>query len=155
LSFDLNLKAKKSLKYNNFVNILLNSKIQEGMIDIDNTEFEWKSNAKFTLFNSLIHVNDDELILDASTTINITNNNEIYKFLQIPKKLRKKIKKIDLNFKFNFDQKTINISDIRIDGKSNKRVNETLKNISIKSDDLINKYYFRNLLNNILKNYAG
>ena len=38
---------------NNFINILLNSTIQEGIIDVDNTEFKWKSHAKFTLFNIL------------------------------------------------------------------------------------------------------
>jgi hypothetical protein len=111
--------------------------------------------AKFRLFNSLIYTIDGELILDAYTQINIIDNNKIYKFLQTPKKLRKKIKKIDLNFNYNFDQKIINVSEIRIDDKLNQTVGEMLKNITIKSDDLQNKIYFKNLLNVALKNYAG
>ena len=90
-----------------------------------------------------------------NTQIKIVNSGEIYKFLQSPKKLRKKIKKIDLNFNFNFDQKIINVNDVRIDGKSNQKVNETLRNISIKSDDLQNKIYFKNLLNEVLKSHFG
>ena len=155
LNIKLNINAEKILNYNNFVNILLNSKIHEGLIDIDDTEFQWSDHAKFKLFDSLIYIKDGELILDANTQINIVNEVEIYKFLQSPKKLRKKIKKIDLNFNFNFDQKIINVNDVRIDGKSNQKVNEILRNISIKSDNLQNKIYFRNLLNEVLKSHLG
>ncbi len=155
LNLKFNVNAKKILNYNNFVNILLNSKIHEGLIDIDDTEFQWSDHAKFKLFDSLIYIKDGELILDANTQIKILDNKEIYKFLQSPKKLRKKIKKIDLNFNYNFDQKTINVKEVRIDEKSNQKVNEVLKNISIKSDKLKNKIYFRNLLNKALKNYVG
>ncbi len=155
ISFNLNLNAKKILNYSNFVNVLLNSKIQEGLIDIDGTEFDWKNYANFRLTDSLIYIKDGELILDANSQIDIINNIEIYKFLQSPKNLRKKIKKIELNFNFNFDQKVINVNDIRIDGKSNQKVTEVLKDISIKSDDLRNKIYFKNLLNEALKNHVG
>ncbi len=155
LNLNINLNAKKILNYNNFVNILLNSKIQEGLIDIDNTEFGWKNHAKFSLFDSLIYIKDGELILDANTKINILNSKEIYKFLQSPKKLRKVIKKIEFNFNYNFDQKIVKINDIRIDDKSNQKVNEILKNINIKNDDLQNKIYLKNLLNTALKNYLG
>ena len=136
-------------------NILLSSKIQEGLIDIDGTEFDWNNYANFKFFDSLIYIKDGELILDANTQIKIVNSGEIYKFLQSSKHLRKKIKKIDLNFNFNFDQRTININDVRIDDKSFKNITEILNNISIKSDDLQNKIYFKNLLNSALKNYAG
>ena len=87
--------------------------------------------------------------------INIINNNEVFKFLLTPKNHRKKIKQIDLNYSYNFDQKTISLSDIRLDGKYNERVNKKLNNISIKDDDLQNKIYFKKLLNNALKTYSG
>ncbi len=155
LNFELNIKAKKIYNFNNFVNILLNSKIQEGLIDIDNTVFAWKNYAVFELFDSLIYIKDGELILDGTTKINILNHKDMYKFLLTPKKLRKKIQQIDLNYTYNFDQKIIGIKDIRIDNKYNQSVNKILNNISIKNDDLQNKIYFKNLLNEAIKNYAG
>ena len=155
ISFNLNLNAKRILNYSNFENILLNSKIQDGLIDVDGTEFEWKNYASFKFFDILIYIKDGELILDANTQINIKNNIELYKFLQSPKNLRKKFKKINFNFNFNFDQKILNINDFRIDGISNQKVTEVLRNITIKSDNLKNKIYFKNLLNEALKNYVG
>ena len=155
LNINFNLSSKKILNYNNFVNILLNCKIKEGLIDVDDTQFDWKNRANVRLFNSLIFIKDGELILDANTQIRITNNIEVYKFFQSPKKLRKKIKKIDLNFTYNFDKKIININEVKIDNISNQKVTDIFKNISVKSDDLQNKIYFKKLINTALKNYAG
>ena len=103
----------------------------------------------------MIYIDDGELILDANSQINIIDNNGIYKFLMTPKSYRKILKKINFNFSYNFDKKIINISDLRIDDKSNQKVSKILKNISIKNEVLQNKIYFKNLLNTALKNYAG
>ena len=103
----------------------------------------------------MIFVRDGELILDGKLKINITNYNEIYKFLLTPKKYRNEINKIDLNFTYNFDQKTAELKDIKIDKKVNQNVNKILNNVILKKDDLQNKIYFKNLLNQAIKSYVG
>ncbi len=155
LNLKLNINAKKILNYNSIKNIFLNSNIQEGLIDIDDTVFSWKNNADFKLFNSLIYVKDGELLLDANTQIKINDYNNIYKFLLTPKNFRNKINKVDFNFIYNFDQKILTISDIRIDDKTNEKVSKLLKDISIKNNRLKNKILFKKLLNKALKVYAG
>ena len=42
-----------------------------------------------------------------------------------------------------------------IDGKFNKKVNERLNNIYLRDYDLQNKIYFKNLMNDAIKAYAG
>ena len=69
------------------------------------------------LTDSLIYVKDGKLILDASSEINISNIDEVYKFLLTPKNLRKKINKININFTYLFDEKIININNIKVDDK--------------------------------------
>ena len=49
----------------------LNLKIQEGLIDTDDTKFKWKDFAHFELIESLIFVKDGELVLDGKLKINI------------------------------------------------------------------------------------
>ena len=68
---------------------------------------------------------------------------------------RNKIQKIDLNFTYNFDQKVAELKDIKIDDKFNQNVNKILNNVILKKDDLQNKIYFKNLLNEAIKSYAG
>ena len=155
INFGLNLNANKILNYNDFKNIILNSKIEEGLIDIDNTIFEWNDYANFKLFDTLIYVKEGELILDASSKIDNNKINKVYQFLLTPKNLRNKIKKVNLNFTYNFDKKVVSFEDIKIDGKFDMNVNKLMKNISISNNNLQNKIYFKNLLNEVIKVYAG
>ena len=155
IDFKLNIKADNVLNNINLKNINLISKIQDGLIDTDSTKFEWRDFAKFELVESLIFVKNGELVLDGQLKINISDFKKVYSFLLTPKNYRKKINKIDLNFTYNFEQKIAELKDIRIDNKINQNVNKILNNVFIKKDELQNKIYFKNLLNEAIKSYAG
>ena len=155
IDFKLNINADNVYNNNNFKNINLNLKIQEGLIDTDKTKFEWRNLADFELIESLIFVKNGELVLDGKLKINIRDYKNVYKFLLTPKNFRNQINLIDLNFTYNFDQKIAELRDIKIDNKINQNVNKILSDVIFKKDDLQNKIYFKNLLNEAIKSYAG
>ena len=155
INFNLNILADNVYNNMNFRNIDLKFKIKDGLFDTDNTKFEWRNFAEFELLSSLIFVRNGELILDGKLKINVNNYKEIYKFLLTPKNYRNKINQIDLNFIYNFDKKIAELKDIKIDNKINQNVNKILNNIILKKDDLQNKIYFKKLLNEAIKSYAG
>ena len=155
IDFNLNINADKIYNNSNFRNIKLRSKIHDGLIDTDKTKFQWRNFADFELFESLIFVRNSELVLDGKLKIKINDHNEIYKFLLTPKNYRSQIKQIDLNFTYNFDRKSAELKDIKIDNKINLNVNKILNNVILKKDELQNKIYFKNLLNEAIKSYAG
>ena len=115
----------------------------------------WKNLANFKISNSLLYVRDNQLILDGKLDIFIDNSAEIYKSLLTPKRNRTKINKIDLNFNYNFDYKTLDLSDIKIDNELNQKLNMILKNLTFKNDKLQNKIYFKNKINKAIKAYSG
>ena len=155
IDFKLNISASKTKNFDNFINIFLNSKIQEGLIDLNQTKFSWKNHANFSLTESLIYVKNGKLVLDANSEIKLINLDEIYKFLITPKNLRKKINKINVNFTYIFNEKTLNINDIKVDGISNKSLLNNLNEIKLKENSLQNKVYLKKYLNDVIKNYAG
>ncbi len=155
IDFKLKINANKILNNRNFINLFLKSKIQDGLIDIDDTKIEWKDNSIIKLTDTLISVKDGKLFLDGKSNVNITDYKNIYKFLLTPKNFRKQIKKIDFNFSYGFDEKVIILSDIMIDGKYNQKVNKKLNNIYLRDSDMQNKIYFKNMTNDLLKAYAG
>ena len=155
INFELNIKAKNIFNNINLINLNLNSKIKDGLIDIDETKYQWKDFANFKLSDSLIFVKDGQLILDAKVEIDINKINEIYKYLLTPKNLRKNMKKIVLNFSHNFDEKIIKIRDIKLDNKYNQNLNNVMNSINLKDNNLQNKIYLKNLLNEALKYYSG
>ena len=155
LNIDLSIYGEKTKNFGDFVKIFLNSKIQEGLIDIDNTRFSWRDSVDFSFEDSLIYTKDGELILDGKLNINIKNSDEVYKFLLTPKFYRNKFTNIKANFIYNFDQKIVNLSNILIDDKNNQDVNKTLESLIFKKNNLQNRKYLKGILNRALKFYAG
>ncbi len=155
IEFQANVLAKRVSNNLNFINLNLNSKIKDGLIDLDDTSFEWKNFVNLKITDSLVFVKDGELILDGQLKININEYNEVYKHLLTPKKFRKKIKKIDLNFSYNFDQKSTSFSNIKVDGKFDQKLNQVLTGLNLKDSNLKNKIYLKNLLNDAIKSYFG
>ena len=155
IEFQANVLAKRISNNLNFINFNLNSKITNGLIDLDNTSFEWKNFVNLKIADSLIFVKDGELILDGQLNININEYNEVYKYLLTPKKFRKKIQKINLNFSYNFDQKSISLRNIKVDGKFDQKLNQVMTGLNFKDSNLKNKIYLKNLLNDAIKSYFG
>jgi hypothetical protein len=155
IDFKLNVSANKTRNLDSFTNIFLNLKIQEGLIDLDQTKFSWKNHVNFVLADSLIYVKNGKLVLDANSEIKLINLDEIYKYLVTPKNLRKKMNKMNINFTYLFDEKTLYINDIKVDGIADENLLKNLNEINLKENSLQNKIYFKNFLNDAIKNYAG
>ena len=62
---------------------------------------------------------------------------------------------MNINFTYLFDEKTLNINDIKVDGISDKNILNNLNEINLKENSLQNKIYLKNLLNKAIKSYAG
>ena len=66
------LKGKPIMEEAKFLYLDLNSKIHEGLVDINNTKFNWKSFANFEILDSLIYVSENQLFLEGKFIINIS-----------------------------------------------------------------------------------
>ena len=155
LNVSLNLNTDKILPYQKLVNLLLNFKIKEGLIDIDNSKISWSNFANFEISDSLIYINNNNLTLDGTLNVKIHNYNEIYKFFQTPRNYRKEVKNLDIDFSYNFDQEIVNISNIEIDNKKNLKVGNILNKLVSQENVLQNRIYLKNLINRAIKAYAG
>ena len=151
----MNINSDEIKNLQNFNRLIFNSKIYEGFIDIDNTSLLWKNNVNFKIINSLIYVNEGELMLSGKLNLIVDDYKKIYQFLLTPKNYRSEIKKINVNFVYNFDQKTLNLYNIEVDNKTNANVEILLNTLMFKNNKLQNKIYLKNMLNRAIKAYAG
>ena len=155
LNINTTIMAEQISPYNDLNNLVLNLKIEDGLLDINESKFSWLDYVDFKISDSLLYVKDNNLLLDGNILVNIYDVNEIYKFFQTPRNYRKEIKKIRFNFIYNFDQKISNLNNIEIDGFKNQQINQILNQIISKETVLQNKVYFKNLINKAIKFYAG
>ena len=155
LNLNTSLNAKQVDTLQNLNNLTLKLEIREGLIDINQTSINWLKIADIKILDSLILINDNNLVLDALVTMQINDFQEFYKSFQTPRNYRKEIKKIEFNMRYNFDQFTANLDDIRIDGTNDQNVNRILKQLILNNNKLQNRIYIKNLINQAMKFYAG
>ena len=155
LNMNTSINAKEITSYEDLINFALKVKISDGLIDINKTTLSWLDIIDFEISDSLLYMKNSNLILDAFVLIKINDYNEVYKFFQTPRNYRKEIKKIELNLNYNFDQLTAKLNDIKVDGLVNKQINKSLNQLIFKDNKLQNRIYFKNLMNQVIKRYAG
>ena len=155
LNVSLNINTDKILPYQKLIDLLLIFKIQEGLIDIDNSKFSWSNFANFKISDSLIYINNNNLILDGTLSVEVKNYNEIYKFFQTPRNFRKEVESLNFDFSYNFDQEMISISNVKIDNQINQKVGNILNKLVSQENVLQNRIYLKNLINRAIKAYAG
>jgi hypothetical protein len=149
------INAEQIIPFRDLNNLVLQFRIEDSLLDISETKFSWLDYVDFQIFDSLLYVKDNNLVLDSNILIDIYNSSEIYKFFQTPRNYRKKINKIKFNFVYNFDQEITNLNNIEIDNLVNPEVNKILGQFISKETILQNRIYFKTLINEAIKSYAG
>jgi hypothetical protein len=149
----INVKKTSSLK--NLINLVLNFKISDGLIDLNGTKFSLSDYADIKISDSLLYTNENNLILDAQITINVNRSDEIYKNFQTPRKFRNEIKKVEFNLNYNFDRMTASLNNVKINEIINKDINKILSEINFTMNRIQNRIYLKKLLNQAFINYSG
>ena len=155
LSINVIINAEQIIPFRDLNNLVFKIRIEDGLLDISETKFSWLDYVDFQIFDSLLYVRDNNLVLDSNISIDIHNSSEVYKFFQTPRNYRKNINKIKFNFVYNFDQEITNLNNIEIDNLVNPEVNKILDQFISKDTILQNRIYFKSLINEAIKSYAG
>ena len=82
-----------------------------------------------------------------------TDIDKFYRHYQIKRNYRKRIKSIKLDFLFNLGENEIQLDNIKIDGNSNKTIDNFLNNFNEKKIDIFNKVLFKNTIKNFFTKY--
>lgn len=155
LNIKIDINSKKIFRQNYFVDSLLKFKIDQGAININNSKINWSNHANFKISDSLFFIDNGNVFLRGKVTININDLDEIYKFLQTPKKFRKVIRKLEFNFNYNMDYERINFHQVKINDE-NKDIFDSFFNKSTTKEKLFqNQIYFKKFLNKIFQLYEG
>ena len=151
----INFDVKNVYDFDRFSDLSIKLKIEEGNYNFSNSNIIWKENVNIGFSDSFLNFDKGKINLNGRTSFNVKNQDEFYKFFQIKKELRKNIEKIELDFNYDFNEEKITFDNLRIDNKSNKKIEEIVSNFNSRSKKFFNKVTFKNFVNNILIAYFG
>jgi len=155
LNAKINFDVKNVYDFDRFSDLSLKLKIEEGNYNFSNSNIIWKENVNVRFSDSFLNFNKEKINLNGRTSFDVKNQDEFYKFFQIKKDLRKDIKKIELDFNYDLNDEKITFDNLRIDDRSNKKIEEIISNFNSKSKKFFNKVTFKNFVNDILLAYFG
>ena len=110
---------------------------------------------KVLFSDAFLNFDQEKINLNGRTSFEVKNKDEFYKFLQIKKELRKNIEKIELDFNYDLNEEKITFDNLRIDNKSNEKIEEIVSNFNSSNKKFFNKITFKNFVNDILTAYIG
>ena len=151
----INFDVKNVYDFDRFSNLSLKLKIEEGNYNFSDSNIVWNENVKISFSDASLNFNKEKINLNGRTSFNLRNKGEFFKFFQIKKELRKNIKKIELDFNYDFNEEKVTFDNLRIDNKSNKKIEEIVSTFNSNNKKLFNKITFRNFVNDILLAHFG
>ena len=151
----INFDVKNVYDFDRFSDLSIKLKIEDGNYNFSNSNIIWKENVKVSFSDSFLNFDKEKINLNGRTSFDVKNQDEFYKFFQIKKDLRKNIEKIELDFNYDFNEEKITFDNLRIDNKSNKKIEEIVSNFNSNNKKFFNKVTFKNFVNDILLAYFG
>ena len=151
----LNFDVKNVYDFDRFSDLSLKLKIEEGNYNFSNSNIIWKENVKVSFSDAFLNFDKEKINLNGRTSFDVKSQDEFFKFFQIKKDLRKNIGKIELDFNYDLYEEKITFDNLRIDNKSNKKIEEIISNFNSNSKKFFNKVTFKNFVNDLLVAYFG
>ena len=155
LSANLNVSVKNITNVTELNDLFLSIAFEEGIMNLTDSSINWKDDLTILLSESFLSYDDEKINLIGEINLDFKNIDDFYKSFQIKKSFRKKIKKIQLDFIYNLDEKNISFYNPRIDDKANQELEKYVEEFNSYEKRKLNKIIFKNFVNNFFKTYAG
>ena len=154
LNANIKLNVKDITNINELNNLFLNLNLEEGAIDLSDTNIMWKKDLKIVLNESFISYDQNQINLIGKIILNFSDVDNFYKSFQIKKNDRKKIKQIQFDFIYNLVTEGILLDNINIDDKPHLELQEFIDKFNM-NKKVFNKITFKNFVNNFFSVYSG
>jgi hypothetical protein len=154
LSTDISINIIANNNNRIFSSSIINFNIANAKINFDKTKFSNNKIGILEIENSNLFFKDGNLILNSNALIDIKNSNNLFAFLQTPKKFRKPLKSILINFDYDLSTKQLIIKKLKIDkNENNNEMIDVIKEVNNIEKYNLNKT--KRMFNKLLSSYSG
>jgi hypothetical protein len=148
----INIYSDKIKDINYLSNIALKIYFEEGNINIKNSTLNWKNSMLINLENIQLISENNNIIFIGVISFDFKDIDDFYRQYQVKKIYRKKIKKIRLDFLLDVKAKQIELDNLKIDGSSNKDIDNFINSFNFEKQNIFNNIIFKNLIKEFFSN---
>ena len=155
LNANINLKIKDITNINELNNLELKINLNQGIINLSESKIYWKDDLIISMQDGILDYNDEGIFLTGRLIIQLEDLNNFYQSFQIKKMNRKKLKKVEVDFVYNFSRNKFRFDNIKIDKNSYENVDIFIDNYNSSEKKFSNKIIFKNFVKEFINNYSG
>ncbi len=155
LNANINLKIKDITNINELNNLELKINLDQGIINLSESKIYWKDDLIVSMRDGILDYNDEGIFLTGRLIIQLEDLNNFYQSFQIKKTNRKKLKKIEVDFVYNFNRNKFQFDNIKIDNNSYENIDIFIDNYNSSEKKFSNKIIFKNFVKEFINNYSG
>ena len=155
LNSTLNFNIKKITNINELNNLKLTVEINEGVIELSDSNIMWKEDVKIRLDDCYLTYDESKINLNGKIILNFLDLDSFYRSFQVNKNFRKKVEKVELYFVYNLNDNKINFSNSLIDDSPNNDTENFFEDFNAKGKNVFNKVRLKNFINSFFQAYAG
>jgi len=154
LSTDISINIIANNNNRIFSSSIINFNIANAKINFDKTKFTNNKIGILEIQNSNLFFKNGNLILNSNALIDIKNSNNLFISLQTPKKFRKPLKSVLINFDYDLSANQLIIKKLKIDkNENNNEMIDVIKEINNIEKYNLNKT--KRMFNKLLSSYSG
>ena len=155
LNVNINLDIKDITNIDELNNLDLAINLEQGDVTLSKSKILWKDDLEIILNDAVISYDDNEIFLLGKLLVSAKNIDDFYKSFQIKRNDIKKIKQMELDFVYNFNENKFSFDNVRIDKKSNQKIDDFIEEYNSNENKFFNKVTFKNFVNEFFSNYDG
>mgnify|MGYP005992684215 CR=1 FL=1 len=155
LNLDVDLNIKNILNAEQFNNLYLNIDIVEGYISLADSTLMWNDDLKIILKETYLDISDENINFIGKFIFEFENIEKFYSVYQVKKSNRKDIKKIEIDFLYDFEKNNLNFDNPKVDNEFNLDLEKLTESYNKKKNRYFNKITFKNFINEFFNAYSG
>lgn len=155
LNANLNIYSKKIQGIDYLSNFNLKIFLEEGFIKVKDSSVNWNNAALINLNNIQLISENNELKFVGEVYFEFKDLTKFYSYYQVSRNFRKNIKRIKLDFVYNLTHEKMNFDNLKIDNKSNIKIDNFINEFIFQNQGYFNKVTFRNFVKKFFTVYDG
>ena len=155
LNANFNINSKKIQGIDYLSNFKLKTFLEEGYIKVSDSSVKWNDSVLINLNNIQLLNENNELKFVGEIYFDFKDLTKFYTYYQISRNFRKNIKRIKLDFVYNLTQEKMNFDNVKIDNKSNVKVDNFINDFIFQNNGYFNRVTFRNFVKKFFNVYDG
>ena len=155
LNASINIKIDKIDKFEYLQDFIYKIHLGDGRILIKNFNTQWNE-AVLIRSNEIEFLNDmDGKKLVGEIIFNFEDIEKFFRYFQIKRNYRDVFETIKLDFVYDFTLDKLTMNNLRIDNKSQKKIDNFLSEYNKSKNNSLNKVTIRNFIKELFQIYAG